>query len=144
MRAAQGAAAGALAALVNTSAAAAWAAAQGRDVAVLCSGEDGAFSLEDAVCAGLVVSRLAAAGRADLSPGAAAALALGQYYGRRLGELRDASRWARRLVRLGRAADVDACLVADSTEMVPMLGPEGIVPALPAGAGSAPPRGDAR
>ena len=47
----------------TSSAAARWAAAQGRDVTVLCAGDNGAFSLEDAVCAGLLVERLLAAAR---------------------------------------------------------------------------------
>ena len=135
MRTAERAHAGALAALVNARAAAGWALAQGRDVAVLCSGEDGAFSLEDAVCAGLVVAHLTEEAGVDLSPAAAAALGLGAYYGPRLGDLREASRWARRLVRLGRSDDVDACLVSDNTDVVPVLGPDGIVPGAAIGTG---------
>ena len=128
MVAAGAAAAGAVAALTNVSAAAAWAAAQGRDVAVLCAGDNGAFSLEDAVCAGLVVSGLAAAAGVELSDGARAARGLGDYYARELGQLRDASRWARRLVRAGHSADVDACLRRDTSEMVPIIDAGGITP----------------
>src|SRR5262249_44049179 len=47
----------ATAALVNVAGAARWALEQGRDLTVLCAGERRAFSLEDAVCAGLVVGR---------------------------------------------------------------------------------------
>src|SRR5262249_2588806 len=73
----------AVAALTNVSASARWALDAGRDVVVLCSGDDGAFSIEDTVCAGLVVARLSATG-ADLSDGAAAALGLGRLYASRL------------------------------------------------------------
>ena len=71
--AARGAAAVGVAALVNAGAAAAWAAAEGRDVVVLCAGERGRPSLEDDVCAGLLVERLTAAG---LAPGPAALAAM--------------------------------------------------------------------
>ena len=62
---AQRAAGAGVAALTNLEAAARWAAAQGRDVTVLCAGEGGQLSLEDAVCAGLLVEALAGAGCAD-------------------------------------------------------------------------------
>src|SRR5207248_3320829 len=118
---ARSAAVAAVAALTNVSAAARWVEAHGRDVVVLCAGDDVAFSLEDAVCAGLVVSRIAAASGVTVSDAAAAALGLGQYYGPRLGDLRDASRWARRLARIGHGVDVEACLRCDITDMVPVL-----------------------
>jgi 2-phosphosulfolactate phosphatase len=51
------AAAVAVAAFVNLGAVAAWAVAGGRDVVVTCAGERGARSLEDEVCAGLLVDR---------------------------------------------------------------------------------------
>jgi 2-phosphosulfolactate phosphatase len=120
MLTAASASAAAVAALTNVSAAAAWAVAQGRDLVVLCSGDDGAFSIEDAVCAGLLVSRLSATGP-DLSDGAMAALGLGRRYATRLGDLKQASRWARRLARMGRSLDIDACLSRDVTDMVPLL-----------------------
>jgi 2-phosphosulfolactate phosphatase len=117
----------AVAALTNASASARWALDARRDLVVLCSGDDGAFSIEDAVCAGLVVARLAAAG-ADLSDGAVAALGLGRFYAPRLGDLKHASRWARRLARMGRSADVEACLRQDVVELVPVVEAGAIVP----------------
>ena len=52
----------AVAALTNVGAAVRWAVSQGRDVTVLCAGEKGGFSLEDAVCAGLLADGI---GRAE-------------------------------------------------------------------------------
>jgi 2-phosphosulfolactate phosphatase len=95
--------------------------AQRRDLAILCSGDDGAFSLEDTVCAGLLVSHLVGASGASLSDGAEAALAIGRYYADRISDLQHASRWARRLARIGRSADVEACLRRDVTRMVPVI-----------------------
>lgn len=116
------AAAAAVAALTNVSAAAAWAAGRGQDVIVLCAGEKGGFSLEDAVCAGLLVERLCRAGQGmEPSGEARAAQALGRLYGSRLDRLRADSTWSRTLTARGRAADVDACLVIDAATMVPVL-----------------------
>ena len=128
MLAARSASVAAVAAFSNVGAASGWALAHGRDLVVLCSGDDGAFSLEDTVCAGLIVSLVAAATRTELSDGAVAALALGRYYGARLEDLRQASRWARRLARMGHGADVDACLRRDVTSMVPIVDGGVIVP----------------
>ena len=128
MLAASRAAAAGLAALTNVSAAARWALTEGRDVSILCAGDSGALSLEDVVCAGLLVARLSGSGVATLSEGAATALALGRYYGGRLDRLAEASPWARRLARQGRGADVAACLRADVSDVVPVFAVGGFVP----------------
>src|SRR5262249_12221949 len=70
----------ATAALVNAGAAARWAIDQERDLTVLCAGERRAFSLEDAVCAGIVVERiLAEHGSVDLTDAALTALRPGEH-----------------------------------------------------------------
>jgi len=121
--------ASAAAALTNVGAAADWALTQGRPVTVLCAGDDGALSLEDAVCAGLLVQRMAArAPGVELSDAAVVALRLAEYYRERLGEVRRDSSWARRLARGGRSADIDACLRLDTTAMVPVFEAGIIVP----------------
>jgi 2-phosphosulfolactate phosphatase len=128
MLAASRAAAAGLAALTNVSAAARWALEEGRDVSILCAGDRGALSLEDVVCAGLLVARLSAPGAAVLSDGAATALALGRYYGARLDRLAQDSPWARRLAGAGRRTDVEACLRADVSDVVPVFAAGGFVP----------------
>ena len=129
MRAASEAAAAAAVALTNVSAVAHWAAAQGRDVTVLCAGDNGALSLEDAVCAGLVVERMTSRVlRLELSSGAELAWRLAQYYEGRLGLVALHSRWARRLAGKGRSADVNACLQLDTTSLVPVLDAGALVP----------------
>jgi 2-phosphosulfolactate phosphatase len=109
-----------VAALVNLSAAAGWAAAAGRDVIVLCAGERGRRSLEDHVCAGLLVERVRAAVPAA-APSAAAleALAEGRRYAGDVARLAADSAWARHLAASGRGADVAACLLLDTTALVP-------------------------
>ena len=109
-----------IAALVNMTAAATWAAGEGRDVLVVCAGARGGRSLEDEVCAGLVVGHVLA-GEIRFTSTAAAVQALeeGRRYGKDVGRLREDAAWARHLVRAGRGADVDACLMLDTTALVP-------------------------
>ena len=113
-----------VAALVNVTAAAAWAAGGGRNVAVLCAGSLGAPALEDWTCAGLVVDRLLATlPTAVLGDGARDALDTGLRYRDDLSRLRRDAPWARRLIAAGRSADVDACLRLDTTTLVPRYVP---------------------
>jgi 2-phosphosulfolactate phosphatase len=122
MLAAATASAATVAAFTNVGAVARWVAEEGRDCTVLCAGEHGGFSLEDAVCAGLLVGRVAATGRPlVLSDGAMAARRLGGYYGGRLRRLLDDATWARALRRAGRADDLAACLAVDTVDQVPVL-----------------------
>lgn len=118
--AARYAAAVGVAALVNVRAAAIWALAEGRDVVILCAGERGARSLEDWVCAGLLVEGLLG-GAAPTEPGplALAAASDARRYGKDVARLRADSPWARHLLRAGRAADVAACFALDTTTLVP-------------------------
>lgn len=133
------AAVAAVAALANVDAAARWAATQGRDVTVLCAGEAGAVSLEDAVCAGLLVEALAAGGTpVEASDAATAARRLAAFYAARLSRLAEDSRWARRLVGRGREADVEACLTLAGLSLVPQLRDGAIEPG---GAAGEPPMG---
>jgi 2-phosphosulfolactate phosphatase len=100
-----------------------WAVSAGRDLTVLCAGEKGGFSLEDAVCAGLVAEGIArAAAGVTLSDAAQAARCLGVLYGARLDRLRSDSGWARHLEAGARGADLDCCLRLDTSAAVPVLG----------------------
>lgn len=110
-----------VAAFVNLSAAAVWAAAERRNVVVACAGERGARSLEDEVCAGLLVDRLlAAVPGATAGPEAGEAARHARPYGPDLGRLAQDSSWARHLAARGRARDVAACLTLDSFALVPL------------------------
>ena len=114
--------AAAVAALTNVGAAVRWAVLAGRDLTVLCAGEKGGFSLEDAVCAGLLAEGIVrAAGGATLSDAAQAARCLGILYGARLDRLRRDSGWARHLEARARGADLDCCLRLDTSAVVPVL-----------------------
>jgi 2-phosphosulfolactate phosphatase len=119
----------AVAALSNAGAAARWAAAGGLDLTVLCAGDTGALSLEDAVCAGIVVRRVAAA-VPGAAPTEAAMLAahLAAFYEGRLERLAGDSRWARRLVAAGHQEDIPVCLALDSSDRVPTLEDGVVIP----------------
>jgi 2-phosphosulfolactate phosphatase len=120
--AARPAAAVGIAALVNLSAAAAWARDTGRDVTLVCAGDLGSVSLEDYVCAGLLATRLATAEpAATLTAVAADAVKVSHPYAQALDRLRWESPWARRLMAAGRGEDVTACLRLDTTTLVPIL-----------------------
>lgn len=121
----RGAAAVGIAALVNVSAAAAWAVGQGRDVTVLCAGERGALSLEDHVCAGLLVDRLRrSVDGARLTPSAEEAAQAARPYEPDVDRLATDSRWAQSLTNAGHGPDVKACLQLDTTSLVPVYVPD--------------------
>ena len=95
---------------------------RGRDVLLLCSGERGARSLEDYVCAGLLVERLTTAdARVRPTPASEEAAALARPYGKDVSRLARDSSWARHLDSRGRAADLDACLTLDTATIVPVF-----------------------
>src|SRR3989454_8092881 len=120
----RGAAAIGVAGLVNLGAAATWAVGERRDVTLVCAGERGAISLEDHACAGLLVDRLQRdEPAAEVSPIAREALEFGRRYGKDVGRLGEDSPWARHLTARGRGPDVAACLMLDTTTVVPVYLP---------------------
>jgi 2-phosphosulfolactate phosphatase len=110
-----------VAAFVNLGAAAGWAAQEGRDVIVACAGDRGRRSLEDEVCAGLLVERVqAAVPAAVLGAEAEEATRLALAYAKDLARLAQDSTWARHLASRGGAPDVVACLTLDAFALVPI------------------------
>ena len=110
-----------VAAFVNAAAAARWAVMAGRRVVIACSGDMGRRSLEDEVCAGILVEQMRAV-RPDmrLGPEAEEAVGLARPYVKDLGRLAQDSPWARRLGNRGRGADLAACLTLDTFGLVPI------------------------
>lgn len=121
----------AVCAFVNVGEVARWALTQGRDLTVICAGESGNLSLEDSVCAGMLLDRIAETGTAIVESDAArAARILSAYYRDRLDSLLRDSAWARRLAGAGRAADLAACLRVGILSHVPLL-QDGAIGCLP-------------
>jgi 2-phosphosulfolactate phosphatase len=90
---------------VNAAAVARWVAAEPGDTLLVCAGERGRFCLEDAVCAGLLVSRLATVDR-TLTDAARAARALWERYADDLEAMLADATWAQALVAQGRGVDL--------------------------------------
>jgi len=113
-----------VAAFVNSGAAVAWALAAGRPVVIACAGDLGQRSLEDEVCAGLIVEQLRAA-RPDAAVGREAEEAAGRArpYAKDLARLAQDSPWARRLSNRGRGPDLAACLTLDTHAVLPIYRP---------------------
>lgn len=97
-----------------------------REVAFLCAGTAGRFTLEDILAAGCMIARLAEHARPlDLDDQSLAALRLYRQAG---GDLADALRGTAHLKRLldyGLRDDVDYCLTEDSHSVVPHRGEDG-------------------
>ena len=105
----------------------------GADIAIICSGRDRQFSLEDAACAGRytrqIAKRLASA---DLNDAARAAQLIDKKYGDNIKRLFEDSTHGRALAEAGFGEDLDICAAEDSYSVVPIyndrqitkLGPE--------------------
>lgn len=112
----------AIGAFPNRAAVGAWLAARRADALIVCSGYEGLFSLEDAVCAGAIVDRaIGLAGQLRLGDGARACLTLWGRYGSDLLQLLRETDWGRRIVELGLGADLEYCATLDVTEVVPQM-----------------------
>jgi 2-phosphosulfolactate phosphatase len=111
----------AIGAFLNCSAVGAWLRSRDEDALLVCSGYEGIFSLEDAVCAGAVVEKVAAAGSLMLGDTARACRALwGRYASEMPGMLRE-TEWGRHIVQIGLGADLDICAQVDVTSVVPIM-----------------------
>jgi 2-phosphosulfolactate phosphatase len=109
---------------LRNAAAVAGALARGKDDVVLaCSGKDGSFCLEDAVCAGAILHELAAAGaRPALETDAAVAaeLLFRHHRGDLLGMLRSVE-WGRRLEAMGLLEDLRLCAELNAAALTPLV-----------------------
>jgi 2-phosphosulfolactate phosphatase len=105
---------------VNAAAVTRWVASEPGDVLLVCAGERGRFCLEDAVCAGLLVSRLEPIG-GTLTDAARAARALWDRYARDLHAMLADATWAQALAAQGRGSDLPLCVALDVHDVVPVL-----------------------
>lgn len=108
-----------VAAMVNLSAAARALAAAPR-VAVICAGSNGRFAIEDALCAGMLLARLAELGPLELEDTGRAALALAGAFAADAGFL-SGTKAGRGLAEIGFDQDVGWCARVDAHDVVPEL-----------------------
>ena len=94
-----------------------------RDFILACAGTNGAFSLEDAVCAGMVVHELVkdTSLEATLSDGALAAESLYRSYGKNVLKLLHSTQHGRHLQDIGFEDDLKLCASVDSIPVLPQL-----------------------
>lgn len=117
-----GAASTVVGALVNAKAIAQRAHDQRRTLTLACAGELGEPSLEDTVCAGVIIEAISrGGGLLELSDTAAIARAVARDYRHRLGDLPVESGWGRHLLGRGRDKDLAACLALDAWPIVPVF-----------------------
>ncbi|MBP1763994.1 MAG: 2-phosphosulfolactate phosphatase [Firmicutes bacterium] len=91
----------------------------GKDIVVVCAGTDRAFSLEDALCAGLLVQLLAANNNGKMTDSAEGVLLMYREAKPNLLTIAAGSRNGRRLCELGRTKDMEYCLQTDLLDIVP-------------------------
>ncbi len=94
---------------------------EGATVAVVCSGREGGFALEDSACAGRLVRRLHAAWGDELTmnDGARASACIDEAYGEDLARLFRDAQHGRFLRDHGFSADLQACAQVDAVDVVP-------------------------
>lgn len=94
----------------------------GRDLAIICAGKHGAFSLEDTACAGALLSRLLAAGlKPDGNDAAGFAAGFDRDYGHPPEAVLRKCEHGRYLISLGFEEDLPVCGAVDSAPVVPLL-----------------------
>lgn len=97
------------------------AASQGDTLTVVCAGESGRFSLEDAVCAGMLIERLDEGNQIELNDGAHAARCLYRQNKESIPRLLKECEHGRYLESLGFAKDLDICGRVDSLNIMPVV-----------------------
>jgi 2-phosphosulfolactate phosphatase len=111
----------AIGAFINMGAVAAVVRERPRDFVILCSGRNGGFSLEDAVCAGMLIARVAEDQEPVMSDSAVAAMSLYRSLGRGILKMMRTSDHGKYLEEIGFGGDIRYCAAVDSVPVVPLL-----------------------
>jgi len=90
------------------------------DVIILCSGNNNFFSLEDSVCAGMLISELVNVNKnAGLNDSSKCALTLFKSFGKNILKLLSETDHGELLITNGFESDLEACAKLNSTEVIP-------------------------
>lgn len=108
------------------------------DIIIVCAGNQsatGGFSLEDTVCAGMIIHEVKQGntGAAELSDSASASLILYQSFARDISKMLGESEHGKHLTEIGFKDDLKTCASIDSIPVLPLL--SGSVIRLPQGSG---------
>jgi len=91
------------------------------DITIVCAGDEGHFSLEDAACAGRYVRAITARGAsASLNDAACACALIDRKYGDNIAKIFEDSNHGSALARAGFSGDLLACAELDSHPVVPI------------------------
>lgn len=92
------------------------------DVIILCAGNNNFFSLEDSVCAGMLVTELIAGNKtAELTDASTGALALFKSFGKNIFKMLSETDHGQLLINNGFEDDLKACAAFDSTDVIPFF-----------------------
>jgi 2-phosphosulfolactate phosphatase len=127
LRAVSGGRTVAIGAFLNRAAVGDWLVARGADSLIVCSGYEGGFSLEDALCAGAIVDRAVSAARLALGDGARACQALWERFGADLLRLLPGTAWGQRMLAMGFGPDMEVCAHVDVADVVPAMAGDRII-----------------
>lgn len=108
-------------AFLNLQAAAEYLLRTGKDVEIICSGRNNQFSLEDTVCAGLLIKLLQSLGSYDISDSASAAILLANNYGADISGMMRNSEHGKILLENGFAEDIEYCSQVSVSQVVPIF-----------------------
>ena len=90
------------------------------DVFILCSGNNNLLSLEDSVCAGMLVNELASEkSQIELTDSSKSAMTLFKSFGKNILKLLSETDHGKLLIQNGFEADLKACAELDSTKVIP-------------------------
>ena len=90
------------------------------DVIILCAGNNNFFSLEDSVCAGMLISELIAGNKKnELTDASAGALTLFKSFGKNIFKMLSETDHGQLLINNGFKEDLKACAELDSTDVIP-------------------------
>jgi len=90
------------------------------DVIVLCAGNNNLFSLEDSVCAGMLISELIAGNKAiELTDASTGALTLFKSFGKNIFKMLSETDHGQLLINNGFEKDLKACAELDNTDVIP-------------------------
>jgi len=90
------------------------------DVVVLCAGNNNFFSLEDSVCAGMLISELIAGNKTfELTDASTSALTLFKSFGKNIFKLLSETDHGQLLINNGFEDDLKSCSELDSTDVIP-------------------------
>jgi len=93
------------------------------NLVILCAGQDNHFALEDALCAGMLISRIRTHSKKEheLNDAALSALQLISIYGNNINAILKQTDHGRELIRIGMENDIYFCAQVDAIPVIPVL-----------------------